>query len=472
MRRRSVSASVTRKIIRGGTIVTASDSFPADLLIEGERIAALGDLHDVEGETIDARGCLVLPGCIDSHTHLAQPLGDGFTCDDFDTGTRAAAAGGTTCIIDFVIQQRPDGLQSSLDDWMGRAAPNAHVDFGFHMAVTHWDERTRGDIPRLVDQGVPSFKAFMAPAGVPKVTDDVLLALLRETRDHGALTMVHAENGDAIDYLAAQAREAGRTQPVTHAETRPEWTEAEATSRAIWLAEGVGAPLFVVHVSCRRAADEVARARGRGLAVRAETCTHYLTLSVEDLCRPDHEAVRYICSPPLREDGNQTELWKALREDVLQSVSSDHCPYTDGQKRAGVGDFSLAPPGLAGIQHRLSLLWDRGVRTGRITPSRLVDLTSTSVARTFGLLPRKGTLAPGADADVVVFDPTHRSELSGRTSLMNIDYDLWEGQTVEGSPRLTLSRGDIVFADGQILSPAGRGRFVKRAPCDWSATPG
>ncbi len=456
-----------RKIIHGGTVVTSSDSFEADLLVDGETITGLGHFSDVDGERIDATGCLVLPGCIDSHTHLAQPVRDGFTCDDYDTGTQAAAAGGTTCIIDFAIQREPDGLMSSLTQWTDRAEPAAHVDFGFHMAVTHWDEGTRRDVDRLIDDGVPSFKVFMAAAGVPRVSDAVLLALLRETREHGGLTMVHAENGDAIDYLVAQTPDALRASPISHARCRPEWLEAEATSRAIRLAESAEAPLFIVHVSCARAADEVTAARGRGLRVMAETCTHYLTLSADRLRQPDEYAIRYTCSPPLREQGNQERLWRALRDGQLQSVSSDHCPFTDAQKRVGLGDFTRIPPGLAGIQHRLPLLWEHGVRAGRISPSRLVELTSTSVARTFGLLPRKGTIAPGSDADLVLFDPARSYELSGGTSLMNIDYDLWEGQSVAGSPRMTLSRGEIVYADGRILSTPGRGRFVKRSPVDY-----
>lgn len=453
---------MSRKIVRGGTLVTAADTAKGDVLIDGERIAGLGDFQHIDAEIIDAEGCLVFPGCIDSHTHLAQPVADGFTADDFDSGTQAAAAGGITCIIDFVIQQQPDGLRSSFDDWMQRAEPYAHVDFGLHVAVTHWDEQTRRDIPRLVEEGVSSFKAFMAPAGVPRVSDGVLLALLAETKEHGALTMVHAENGDAIDYLVARAKAAGETAPITHAATRPEWTEAEATSRAIWLAESLDAPLFVVHVSCDRAAREIARARERGLPVAAETCTHYLTLSADDLRRPPEAAVRYVCSPPLREAENHDRLWEALEDDVLQSVSSDHCPYTDAQKREGLDDFSLVPPGLAGIQHRLPLLWHHGVQKGRIAPNRLVELTSTAMARTFGLS-RKGTLAVGADADLVVFDPERPYEFSGTSSLMNIDYDLWEGQTIIGSPRLTLSRGDVVYRDGRIVSRAGRGAYVRRA---------
>jgi len=460
---------VSRKIIRHGTVVTATESFSADVLVEDERIAELGSLDHLDGETIDAEGCLVLPGCIDSHTHLAEPVADGFTCDDFDTGTQAAAAGGTTCIVDFVIQQQAGGLRSSFDDWMGRAEPNAHVDYGFHVAVAYWDEATRRDVRRMIEEGVSSFKAFMAPAGVPRMNDGALLALLRETKEHGGLAMVHAENGDVIDYLVAQAKMAGRTSPATHAETRPEWTEAEAIGRAIWLAGSLDASLFVVHASCTKAVDEVREAQSRGLSVRAETCTHYLTLAMTDLQRPAEEAVRYVCSPPLRDAANQDGLWSALRDGSLTSVSSDHCPFNDVQKRVGLRDFSLVPSGLAGIQHRLPLLWHYGVRSGRISPHRLVEITSTSVARTFGLWPRKGRIAAGADADIIVFDPECRYEPSGETSFMSVDYDLWEGQTLKGCPRVTLSRGEVVFAGGAIRSKPGRGRFVRRTPLDWSA---
>jgi len=454
---------MSRRVVRGGTVVTASGAFAADVLIDDEEIAAVGALGDVDAEAIDASGCFVLPGLIDNHTHMAMPFGGTHSIDDYDTGTRAAAAGGTTCIVDFVIQQEGGGLRSSLEEWRGRAEGAAHVDYGFHMAITQADEGTFADMaPMVEEEGICTFKVFLAYRGVLMVTDDLFFCVLETTRDLGAMTMVHCENGWAIDVLVARALAAGQTDPIFHARTRPEALEAEATGRSVRFAELTGAPVYIVHVTCGLAADEIAAGQARGVPVSGETCLQYLTNTVEDLERPDFEGARYVCSPPLRDATNQPLLWTALTRGVLESVSTDHCPFDSAQKALGRDDFSKIPNGLAMIQHRLVKLWDLGVVGGRITPSQLVEMTSTAIARRFGLA-RKGTIAPGMDADLVVFDPAAPFEFSTRTSHMNVDYDLFEGERSTGSVRTTLCRGTTVFDGGEILTRPGHGRFVARS---------
>jgi dihydropyrimidinase len=450
-----------RKLVRGGTVVTTAHASIADVLVDGEEIVAVGDLGDVDAEVIDATGCYVLPGLIDNHTHMAMPFGGTVSIDDYDTGTRAAAAGGTTCIVDFVIQQHPDGLRSSLEEWQGRADGAAHVDYGFHLAITKADEGSLADMDSMVEDGICTFKVFLAYKGAIMVTDDQFFRVLERTRDLGALTMVHAENGWAIDVLVERALAAGQTDPVYHAHTRPEALEAEATHRAVRFAELARAGVYIVHVTCGLAADEIAAGQARGVAVAGETCLQYLTNTIEDLERPEFEGARYVCSPPLRERHNQDLLWAALDRGVLESVSTDHCPFNSEQKALGRDDFSKIPNGLAMIQHRLVKLWDLGVESGRITPSELVDLTSTAIARRFGLA-RKGSIAPGKDADLVIFDPSTPFEFSTRTSHMNVDYDLFEGEASTGSVRQTLCRGTVVYDRGEILTEPGQGHFVPR----------
>jgi dihydropyrimidinase len=451
-----------RKLIQGGTVVNASEMSVADVLVDGEEILAVGSLGEVDAEVIDAGGCYVLPGLIDNHTHMAMPFGGTHSIDDYDTGTRAAAAGGTTCIVDFVIQQEPGGLRSSLEEWQGRADGAAHVDYGFHMAITNADDGTFADMEPMVEEGLCTFKVFLAYKGVLMVTDDLFFRVLETTRDLGALTMVHCENGWAIDVLVERALAAGQTDPIHHAYTRPEILEAEATHRSVRLAELADADVFIVHVTCGMAADEIAAGQERGVRVSGETCLQYLTNTIHDLERPDFEGARYVCSPPLREEHNQELLWAALGRGVLESVSTDHCPFNSEQKALGRDDFSKIPNGLAMIQHRLVKLWDLGVEGGRITPSELVDMTSTAIARRFGLA-RKGSVAPGFDADLVVFDPATPFEFSTDSSHMNVDYDLFEGESSTGSVRHTLCRGTMVYDRGEIVTQPGHGRFVRRS---------
>jgi dihydropyrimidinase len=459
-----------RKLIRGGTVVTTAHSSVADVLVEGEEIAAIGSLGDVDAEVFDATGCFVLPGLIDNHTHMAMPFGGTRSIDDYDTGTRAAAAGGTTCIVDFVIQQQGGGLRSSLDEWQERAADAAHVDYGFHMAITQADEGTFADMEPMVEEGICSFKVFLAYKGVLMVTDDLFFRVLETTRDLNALTMVHCENGWAIDVLVERALAAGKTDPIYHAYTRPEELEAEATHRSVRLAELADASVYIVHVTCGLAADEIAAGQARGVNVSGETCLQYLTNTIEDLKRPDFEGARYVCSPPLREKRNQELLWAALDAGTLESVSTDHCPFNSEQKALGRDDFSKIPNGLAMIQHRLVKLWDLGVEGGRITPNELVDMTSTAIARRFGL-DRKGSIAPGFDADLVVFDPATPFEFSTSTSHMNVDYDLFDGERSTGSVRHTFCRGELVYDRGEIRTEPGHGRFVRRSLTGATAVP-
>jgi dihydropyrimidinase len=421
-----------RTLVRGGTVVSATHASVTDVLIDGEEIVAIGDVGEADAEVVDASGCYVLPGLIDNHTHMAMPFGGTRSIDDYDTGTRAAAAGA------------------------------AHVDYGFHVAITQADEGTFADMPRMVEQGIASFKVFLAYKGVLMIDDDLFFRVLETTRDLNALTMVHCENGWAIDVLVERALAAGDTDPIYHAYTRPEIVEAEATHRSVRLAELAGADAFIVHVTCGLAADEIAAGQARGVHVSGETCLQYLTNTIEDLKRPDFEGARYVCSPPLREQRNWELLWGALQNGTLESVSTDHCPFNSEQKALGRDDFSKIPNGLAMIQHRLVKLWDLGVETGRITPSELVDMTSTAIAKRFGLA-RKGSIAPGLDADLVVFDPETPFEFSTRTSHMNVDYDLFEGERSTGSVRHTFCRGTMVYDRGEILTQPGHGKFVPRS---------
>jgi dihydropyrimidinase len=449
-------------LIKDGTIVSPGGQYAADVLISGEKVAAVGDVAAPNDTTVvDASGCFVLPGLIDNHTHLSMPFMGMRSSDDYDTGTRAAAAGGVTCIVDFAIQREPDNLQSALAEWQERAEGAAHVDYGFHMAITNASEPTLANMTTMAEAGVCTFKLFMAYKGELMSRDDALMACMERARDLGALTMVHAENGDVIDLLVKRALAAGDTSAIHHAMTRPEFVEAEATGRAARIAEQVGAPLFVVHVTCAAAAAEVEAAQQRGAQVSGETCVQYLVNTVDDLRRPGVEGCRYVCSPPLRESSNHEPLWAYLRRGVLESVSTDHCPFNDEQKARGLDNFSLVPNGMAMIQHRLAKLWDEGVVAGRMTASELVDRTSTTIARRFGLH-RKGAIAPGKDADVVVFDPAAPRPYGMATSLMNVDYDLYEGETASGSVRHTFSRGTLVYDRGEICTQPGHGRYVAR----------
>jgi dihydropyrimidinase len=453
-------------LIKGGRIITAADDYVGDVYVEDERVTLVGESLDVEADrVIDADGKYVLPGCVDPHTHLDMPFGGTVTIDDFTSGETAAAFGGTTCHVDFVIQPPGSTFGEALDMWHARREGKQIIDCGFHMAVT--DLRDGGsleELARLPEQGVTSYKLFMAYKGALMVDDETLFRTMEVAAETGALVMVHAENGDAIDVLVKQALAAGNTAPHFHALTRPPELEGEATNRAIQLARVAGAPLYVVHVSCREAVEPIAKAREQGWDVWGETCTQYLFVDYTFLERPNFEGAKYVYTPPPRAQENQEVLWHAVRSDILSVISTDHCAFLwDGQKSLGKDDFSKIPNGGPGLENRLHMIHEFGVRTGRFSLNRMVELLSTNPAKLFGLYPRKGTIAPGSDADIVVFDPERRHLVSAATHHSRVDYNLYEGTEVTGSPEIVLLRGNVLVENGALIAEPGVGQFVERA---------
>jgi dihydropyrimidinase len=452
-----------RTLIKGGTVVTAADTVTGDVLVEGEKVAAVGTDLGVEADrVIEAAGRYVMPGAIDVHTHMEMPFGGTFSSDDFGTGTAAAAWGGTTTIIDFAIHDYGESLQAGLDRWHAKAGPKAHIDYGFHMIVREVNEQTLADMDALVERGVSSFKLFMAYPGVFMVDDASLFKAMSRTSSNGGLIMLHAENGGPIDVLVERFLAEGRTDPVNHGLTRPSSMEGEAVHRAVALAELAGVAVYIVHLSSSDALDQVREARDRGLTTLAETCPQYLFLSLDDLGRENFEGAKYVCSPPLRPIAHQAELWKGLRQDDLQVVSTDHCPFDYKEKRLGLGNFAKIPNGLPGVEDRFTLLYDGGVRAGNIGLNRFVELVATAPAKLFGLWPRKGTIAPGSDADIVVFDPDAQRVLSAATHHMNVDYSCYEGRSVRGVPEVVMQRGELLVDHGTFVGKPGQGRFLPR----------
>ena len=456
-------------LIKGGTVVTATGTTTADVLVEGETVSALlapGTAGEAD-TVIDATGKYVLPGGIDVHTHLEMPFGGTFSADDFETGTRAAAWGGTTSVIDFAVQPKGESLLATLDNWHAKADGKTAIDYGFHMIVSDVNEQTLKEMDACVDAGVNSFKMFMAYPGVFYATDGEILQAMHKAADNGGMIMMHAENGIAIDQLVVRALGRGETDPVHHGLTRPAELEGEATSRAITLAKVTGAPLYIVHLSSTPALDAVTAARDTGQNVFAETCPQYLFLSLDDLARPDFEGAKYVCSPPLRPIEHQAALWRGLRGNDLSIVSTDHCPFCFvGQKELGRGDFSKIPNGMPGIEHRMDLMY-QGVLAGHLPLTRFVEVTSTTPARMFGLYPRKGTVAPGSDADIVVYDPSASQTLSVQTHHMNVDYSASEGMEITGKVSTVLSRGRVIIDGGEYHGSAGHGRFLERELCQY-----
>ena len=474
-------------LISGGTVVTASGTLDADVLVAGEKIAAVlarwddpprpprqGMAREVTGDAdpkapespaavaadrvIDATGKYVLPGGIDVHTHMEMPFGGTSSVDTFETGTRAAAWGGTTTIIDFAVQAKGTSLLATLDKWHAKADGNCAIDYGFHMIVSDVNDMTLKEMDACIAAGVNSFKMFMAYPGVFYATDGEILLAMQQAARSGATVMMHAENGIAIDQLVAQALAAGRTAPVNHGLTRPPELEGEATSRAITLAQVADCPLYIVHLSARQALEAVAQARDSGQNVFAETCPQYLYLSLDDLARPDFEGAKFVASPPLRPKDHQDSLWRGLRTNDLSVVSTDHCPFCfKDQKELGRGDFSKIPNGMPGVEHRMDLL-HAGVVAGQLPLTRWVEVASTTPARMFGLYPRKGVIAAGSDADIVIYDPQARQTLSAATHHMNVDYSAYEGMEITGRVVTTLSRGHVVIDDGAYQGNPGHGR--------------
>ena len=453
-------------LIKNGRIITAGDDYVGDVYVESERVALIGESLDVQADkTIDAAGKYVLPGCVDPHTHLDMPFGGTVTVDDFESGQRSAAFGGTTCHVDFCIQGKGQSFGEALEAWHAKREGKALIDNGFHIAVT--DLREGGSLEELAslpDQGITSYKLFMAYKGALMVDDETLFRTMEVAAETGALVMVHAENGDAIDVLVKQALAEGKTEPKYHALTRPPETEGEATNRAIQLARVAGSPLYVVHVSCQEAIEPIQIARDKGWNVHGETCTQYFFVDYTFLERPDFEGAKYVYTPPPRAKENQELLWNAVRTNVLSVISTDHCAFLwDGQKSLGKDDFSKIPNGGPGLENRLHMIHEFGVRAGRISLNRMVELLCTNPAKLFGLYPRKGTIAVGSDADIVVFDPEKRHTISASTHHTKVDYNLYEGTEVTGSPDVVLLRGQVLVENGDLVAQPGVGQFVKRA---------
>jgi dihydropyrimidinase len=457
-------------LITNGRIITASDDYVADVYCDKGIVTAIGrslPSHRFAADrTIDATGQYVIPGGIDVHTHLNMPFGGTTSADDFETGTIAAACGGTTTIVDFAIQYRGSTMRHALDDWRKRAHGKAVIDYGFHMIVTELEDAGLSEMDRMVrDEGITSFKLFMAYPGVFMVDDQTIFRALRRTGENGGLICMHAENGGVIDELVKEALRRGDTAPKYHALTRPPSAEGEATGRAVALAEMAGVPIYIVHLSAAHALEKIRQARDLGLPAYAETCPQYLFLSYDNYEEPGFNGAKYVMSPPLREKWHQDALWKGLAKNDLQVISTDHCPFCMAeQKELGRDDFSRIPNGAPGIETRLTLVHDGGVRPGRISMNRFVELCSTTPARMFGLFPGKGTIAVGSDADIVIFDPERSATLGVKTLHMNVDYNPYEGRTVKGSPVAVISSGQVIVEGGAFVGKKGAGRFLRRGP--------
>src|SRR5690349_23059241 len=454
-----------RVLIKNGQVVTAVDNYFADVLIEDGKIAVIGNKLSMDADrTIDARNMLVIPGGIDPHTHMELPFGGTFASDDFKTGTIAAAHGGTTTIIDFAVQYKGQSLIEGIDNWHKKAEGKTVIDYGFHLITTELEDKQIEELYTAMDEGVTSFKMFMAYPGVFLVDDATIFRAMSAAGQRGGLICMHAENGIVINEIIKRALEQGHTAPKYHALTRPTIAEAEGVHRAIAIAEMAESPVYIVHLSCTDALNQVRQARDRGVPAFAETCPQYLFLSIDDYGE-DFNGAKYVMTPPLREKSNQAELWKGLKMDDLQVISTDHCPFCmKEQKELGKDDFTKIPNGAPGVEHRVSLIYN-GVVENRISLNRFVELTSTAAARMFGLFPRKGTIAVGSDADIVIFDANKDQTLSVKTHHMNVDYSAYEGKTIKGSVDMVLSRGKVVIDKGEFKGKAGNGQFLKRGEC-------
>jgi dihydropyrimidinase len=451
-------------LIKNGRIVTATDDFVGDIFIEGETISAIGRVLTVTADTvIDATGLIVFPGGIDPHVHLEMPFMGTFSSDTHETGTRAALFGGTTTVIDFVLQRQGHSLKEALTEWQGRATGTAVGDYSFHMAVTDFNDSTRSEIKEMVEkEGITSFKTFMAYKGALMIDDRQMTALMQEVRKQGGLVTVHATNGDMIDYLIAKHRAEGGLSPLYHYLSQPEVTEAEATGRFTDISDYTGCPGYIVHLTCEGALNAVRNATRRNQKVFVETCIQYLLLDAA-LYEKDFEGAKWVMSPPLREKKDQETLWAWINQGLVNVVATDHCPFFWKQKLMGEKDFSKIPNGHPAIEHRMELLYSEGVHKGRISINKYVEVACTNPAKIFGMFPKKGTIAPGSDADIVLFDPLRSHTLSAATHHMNVDYSAYEGWPVTGKVRTVLLRGKLVINDGECLVDKGYGQFIRRA---------
>ena len=450
-------------VIKGGCVVTADRSFMADVLIEGETILAVGP--DLSGDTvIDAAGCFVMPGGIDPHTHLEMPFMGTTTVDDYAIGTAAALSGGTTTVVDFCIPDHGQPLMDALKDW-DRRGTRACADYSFHMAVPYWTPEVSADMAKVVARGINTFKYFMAYKGALMVDDGEMFASFGRCAELGAMPLVHAENGEVVAALQQHYLDIGITGPEAHGYSRPPAVEGEAANRAIMLADQAGVPLYIVHTSSIPAHEAIRRARSLGQRVYGEPLIQHLLLDEGEYQNPDWDhAARRVMSPPFRAKHHQADLWNGLRAGSLQVVATDHCAFTTAQKRSGIDDFTKIPNGTGGLEDRMPLLWTHGVATGRLTMNEFVAVTSTNIAKILNMYPKKGAVIPGADADIVVWDPKASKTISAARQMSAIDYNVFEGFACEGLPRFTLSRGEVVFAEGAVKAEPGRGRFVPRAP--------
>ncbi|MFH2201767.1 MAG: dihydropyrimidinase [Elusimicrobiota bacterium] len=456
-------------IIKGGTIITAAETYRADIGISGGKITAVATTLTGGKKTVDAKGRIVIPGGVDVHTHLDMPFMGATTADDFASGTTGAVCGGTTSIIDFAIQGKGDSLYKALETWHGKADGKCAADYGFHMIISDLQQQQLKEMDSLVRDGVTTFKLFLAYPGIFLTDDNTIFKALLRTRENGGMIMMHAENGSVIDLIVADSLAKGKTAPRHHALSRPIAAEVESTYRSIKLAEMAGAPMYIVHLTAGDAMDEVRRARERGSEIYAETCPQYLYLSHDDYCRPGFEGAKFVMSPPLRPKGNQERLWDGVRQNWLQIVSTDHCSFNmKGSKKSpgkelGRKSFAKIPNGAPGLETRMMLLWD-AVAEGRITANRFVDITATTPAKLFGLYPQKGTIAPGADADIAIINPKKPFRIGYKKLHMKVDYNPYEGRTVKGSIQDVFLRGKRMVDNGKFVGRLGDGRFLKRAP--------
>ena len=455
-----------KTLIKNGRVLTAVDDYHADILIDGETVTTIGKALDIVADVvIDGSGKLVIPGGIDPHTHMELPFGGTQSSDDFFTGTRAAAHGGTTTIIDFAVQTKGQSMTSGVDAWHKKAEGKTCIDYGFHLITTEFEDGDEKEMFKLIDEGISSFKLFMAYPGVFLADDATIFRAMSAAGTRGGLICMHAENGIVINEIIKRFLADGRTAPKYHALTRPTIAEAEGVHRAIAIAEMAESPVYIVHLSCTDALNQVRQARDRGIAAFAETCPQYLFHSIEDY-GDGWDGAKYVMTPPLREKHNCGELWKGLKMDDLQVISTDHCPFCmKEQKELGLGDFTKIPNGAPGVENRLALIYNGGVVENRISLNRFVELTSTAAAKMFGMFPKKGTIAVGSDADIVIFDPNGETTFGVENEHMNVDYSSYEGWKIKGKVETVLSRGRVVIENGDHKGKAGDGQFLKRGEC-------